>query len=805
MKRRTKLLCLVLAILMLVSMVGCDAFKTVKKVKVKVENTAVATGTDAPEGDATNAPEGDSTDAPEADITSAPYETDEATEDATVTSAPENTSKSETSAPAATQSNTTAKVTAKATANATAKVTAKATAKATASNSSGTVITYDTDCLISRDYVRVNSSIDMVEPGHGEDDFYVELGDYSGKKLGLWGWYGTTLGTVTTFGYAIDDGAINYSSSYKIAVSADVTNACKNHFGSSTFYTGYFDINPIIPDAKSHKYEIFAKVGNENVHIWTVYGLAVGAETYVNPNGPTPKPSATTAPSSGTTFTDSYVDDGTKGYQQSNGYFTISYKTNSYVTIGSSIKLNASYTKTAGGSLSCTFASKSTDIATCDTSGNVKGVKMGLATIRCSVSNGDYIDFYVTVIPSNLTSTLKIALDANNANVTKVNSLNIGGKYTRNIYGSISKILYNDELSVNNTYNSKADTNTANSSLDKGYATGGRSMQFITVHYTGNMSKGATAAANADYFAGCSGLGIHYTTGNDGAYKVISYEKYTANQIGDRIISGIVWKSTGVKAPTTGDQTPTISISSDGYFTINGTKSTYHVPSRAFSAKRFFSNSGWTGDDITITGPTFVYSGSTLPCITELGIPWKVQNGEYKLLDTYWDSRQKSGGRICAYGGDYASIGIESCVNEDSELWYTWNRTAQLVASLMKTNKLDITRVVGHNTWTSKNCPQPFLENNCQLWYVFKDMCQAEYNKLASGGKFSMKIIKGSEVVSQKTTTRSLTSTNGTYTVSQGAGVTVPDSKAHVVLYEVTVVLNGKTEKIKLASAVNRA
>ena len=44
-------------------------------------------------------------------------------------------------------------------------------------------------------------------------------------------------------------------------------------------------------------------------------------------------------------------------------------------------------------------------------------------------------------------------------------------------------------------------------------------------------------------------------------------------------------------------------------------------------------------------------------------------------------------------------------------------------------NNLDITRVVGHHFYSAKNCPQPMLENDLEIWYEFRELVRTE-NKL---------------------------------------------------------------------------
>lgn len=57
-------------------------------------------------------------------------------------------------------------------------------------------------------------------------------------------------------------------------------------------------------------------------------------------------------------------------------------------------------------------------------------------------------------------------------------------------------------------------------------------------------------------------------------------------------------------------------------------------------------------------------------------------------------------------------------------------RTAQLVAKLMLENDLDITRVKGHHFYSAKDCPQPLLENDLEIWWKFIEMVEHEYDML---------------------------------------------------------------------------
>ena len=56
--------------------------------------------------------------------------------------------------------------------------------------------------------------------------------------------------------------------------------------------------------------------------------------------------------------------------------------------------------------------------------------------------------------------------------------------------------------------------------------------------------------------------------------------------------------------------------------------------------------------------------------------------------------------------GNLQSIGIELCVNSDGDFNKTVKNAVELVKYLMKKYNISIDRVVQHNRWSGKNCPQ---------------------------------------------------------------------------------------------------
>ena len=393
--------------------------------------------------------------------------------------------------------------------------------------------------------------------------------------------------------------------------------------------------------------------------------------------------------------------------------FRISYDTTSYVKVGETIKLNAEY-------LGCEeykliWLSLDEEIASV-IDGIVTGEKEGYAHIRVypACKESDYIDFLVTVISKNISKELDFILRNHESNVFKRPNLGIGAgrvAYNYNVIGSVSKILFNEPLYINNEFyeagNARYGEELKNRIME--------SIEFITVHYTGNMRDGANAYANSCWFVKPleeNPTSIHYVTGNDGIYSCLD-EKYIGAHAGDtssvKEIGKFTWTKTCVAVKENDPKFPVVTINEWGRFSINGSDSGVCVPVEVRSNRGIVNDNKW---------------------LNMMGIHTKKENGYYYLGTSWWCYTQVGEGRICSTGGNHNSIGIESCVNEGSDLWYTWQKTAMLVANIMMRHNLDITRVRGHHAFTAKNCPQPMLENNLEIWWKFLELVEAEYEKM---------------------------------------------------------------------------
>ena len=453
------------------------------------------------------------------------------------------------------------------------------------------------------------------------------------------------------------------------------------------------------------------------------------------------------------------------------GYFDISYETNSYVEINDTIKINATFISHDDEILPVVWSSNDEKIAVVDQDGNVTGLNKGTVIIKVSLEKDSnlYKEFLINVIDEEISEALKVVLSAHESNVHAEYNLPIGAGtpvYYADILGSISKILYNDELVINTKYN-KATNDKYGAELQNRILEG---YDFITVHYTGSMGKGDTAEAIAKYFAkplSSVKTSIHYTTGNDGVFKGMD-EIYRAAHAGDDgsidTVEKFEYRDTPVEVLPTDPKFPVVSITKNATFAINGRDTGIKVPEKTTRGNEgYVTDSKW---------------------LNNMGLAVRIKEGKYQLGTAWWCYTQVYEGRICSNGGNRNSIGIESCVNEGSDLWYTWQKTAQLVADIMFRHNMDITQVKGHHFFSAKNCPQPFLERELKLWWEFIDLVEAEYQKILIANKYEFNLIESSEFIDNK-------------------GRVIKQNKyPTLITYKVEVKNNDKTEIIELSSIV---
>ncbi|MBQ8293625.1 MAG: InlB B-repeat-containing protein [Bacilli bacterium] len=375
-------------------------------------------------------------------------------------------------------------------------------------------------------------------------------------------------------------------------------------------------------------------------------------------------------------------------------YLIGSFKDNSWVVVGDEIQLIAEYVSGSKGTLK--WESKTPDIASVDEYGFVNGIKEGLATIV--VSDTNYPDiiftFYVTVLQEDPTGILKLLVDSNNESIYKREDLIIGiiteaGYFYADIVGSVSKLLFEDYVVHDDYYLS----NPSNKSTLNGDGING--IDFITFHYAADMHGSAAnggknlATFNKSCNTGSRQASWHYGTGNDGIW-ACQTESYGAWHAGAS--KRMTWTKTNIKYNATDPEFPKVTLGSDNYFYINGLK----------------------------TNVKNTTSGTRL---NDMGLACEARNGYYYLGGHYYNSTYKY---ISSTGGNNNSIGIESSCAKGSDLWLTWQYSAQLCAKLLIKYNLPLNRLVGHHFFSGKWCPQPMLEYDLEIWWEFVELVRQE-------------------------------------------------------------------------------
>lgn len=413
--------------------------------------------------------------------------------------------------------------------------------------------------------------------------------------------------------------------------------------------------------------------------------------------------------------------------------FKASYETNSYVNVNKKIKLNF-----VCENKNIEWKSLDENIAIVN-DGVVIGKSKGNTNIEVVVNNECIFVFPITVIDENNDEIIEFLLSTHNSNVCVKKDLFINGNkpYNYDIVESVNKILFSP-LEINKDY-----LIMGNKKWEKNCGEIMSSIEFITVHYTANNNETANALAHAKYFTNDEQpTSIHFNTGNDGIYMCLDNDKRAAHA-GDSSGPIFEWIDTGVEYDGSDLKNIDVDATKDFYFTVNGKKTIIKLPEtykyNDRNTKHIYCDNGL----INIEGTDVFKKPKEL--FNKMGFAFTIKNNRYYMSKTWWCYQQTLEGAICNVGGNRNSIGIESCVNYGSDLWLTWQLTAKLVAKLLIDNKLDITRVKGHHFYTAKNCPQPMLENNLEMWYKFIELVEAEYTLIDKFNDYEIRTISLNE------------------------------------------------------------
>ncbi len=232
---------------------------------------------------------------------------------------------------------------------------------------------------------------------------------------------------------------------------------------------------------------------------------------------------------------------------------------------------------------------------------------------------------------------------------------------------------------------------------------------YVCVHDTGDTNKEHNAkfwsdtVKNEVWELGKYACSYQYVVGNDGIFQQIPDDE-VAWHAGDTTKFDYHLYETNL---TGTNEHPMISISEDGFYEIDKVKSNILAP-RAYKE---------------VNGNILFDRNSKTSDLNDQSILCKLIDGKYYLGETYFNQTYE---KIANRGGNNNSIGIESCVCEDDDIYLNWQRTAKLVANLLINNHLTFDDVKQHHYYSGKNCPQTIREN--KMWDYFMTLVKCEYN-----------------------------------------------------------------------------
>lgn len=245
---------------------------------------------------------------------------------------------------------------------------------------------------------------------------------------------------------------------------------------------------------------------------------------------------------------------------------------------------------------------------------------------------------------------------------------------------------------------------------------------YVTVHDTGDADPKHNAKFWSDtvkaeeWEQGRYACSYQYVVGNDGTYHNIPDDEI-AWHAGDSTRFDYKLYDAGVSGD---NPKPLVTISEDGYYEIDGKKSIILAP-RIHKEKN---------------GEVLIDRLPKTEDINDQSVLCKLIDGKYYIGETYLNTGYML---IANRGGNNNSIGIESCIDEGTDIYYTWQKTAKLVANLLYNNNLTFDDVKQHHYYSGKNCPQTMRMNN--KWDHFMELVKTEYKAIElikSGYKFKL-------------------------------------------------------------------
>lgn len=224
--------------------------------------------------------------------------------------------------------------------------------------------------------------------------------------------------------------------------------------------------------------------------------------------------------------------------------------------------------------------------------------------------------------------------------------------------------------------------------------------EFVAFHENGATG---TASSISNYCIGkTTSASWHYSVGNDGVYQQLPLNE-VGFHAGDGTKVPLYYTDSKIKAPANDDTPAKVTINqTTGNFEFNGIQSDIKAP---------------------LSGNGSIVRNSQLPSDTSIINHVDKKTGTYWIANTYWNTDYNI---LSSHGGNLNSIGIETAVNQGSNLFYTWALTSKLISTIILpqigSTPYDVKQ---HNSFSGKNCPQSI--RTAHLWPEVMKLIEAEY------------------------------------------------------------------------------
>ncbi len=401
-----------------------------------------------------------------------------------------------------------------------------------------------------------------------------------------------------------------------------------------------------------------------------------------------------------------------------------------------------------------TYATNEPDLATVSATGLITGIAPGNVVITVSLGDNLHYDLNFAIYDESTVDPAMLYLLENAIGLSEMDVITYVGSddgsldFPHELMPSVIPYLFNDEIVMSKNMLSPDAANHSGRKMS--------SLEWIVVHDTANTSAGAAANSGWATNPANTGSSWHYTVGNDGWYQQL-YDNDLGWHAGDGTTTDVTFTDTRIAAD---GLKPELTISDDGKYVINGTKT-------AISAPEVGGRTAKTSD------------------LVRTGIWPVIIDGTYHMPATRYTS--SAGGNIVFVGGNNNGIGIETAVDRGSDLWLSWQRVAKLVASLLVEHDLLLDRVVFHNHFSAKVCPRSTIESdNVDVWL---GLIEFEYYMLKLYEDYQFEFVSHNlDLLDNKGRVKVVPNIDTVV----GYTIKVTDPENNVTEYDLTTILKGR-------------